>query len=68
MPQIKNTFSSWWHMTVMHNATMNIFVCVDIIFSSLESLPRNGIAGSYVSSVLLSGTARLFATVTVPLC
>lgn len=47
---------------------LNIFVCVDIIFSSLESLPRNGIDGSYVSSVLLSGTARLFATVTAPLC
>ena len=46
MPQIKNTFISWWHMTVMHNATMNIFVCVDIIFSSPGSLPRNGIAGS----------------------
>lgn len=32
MPQIKNIFISWWHMMVMHNATMNIFVCVDIIF------------------------------------
>ena len=68
MPQIKNTFTSWWAMNVMHIATMNIFLCVDIIFSPLGSLPRSGIAGPCANLVLYTETARLLAKVTVPLC
>ena len=37
MPQIKNTFTSWWPVTVMHIATMNMF-CVWTSFSVLLGL------------------------------